>query len=136
MLFRSYVHFGTADLFVPFASSWKPLAVAWGIIGMYLLIAVQGSSWLMKKLPKKTWRAIHMLSYVAFIMVTWHAITAGTDASSRWYGALTIAMVALACAFGTARLITLKTPATRRPLSQMGNQQEQTKKEESRSVFA
>ena len=54
-----------------------------------------------------------MLSYVAFVMVTWHAIAAGTDASSRWYGALTVAMIALATAFATARLITLRTPAAR-----------------------
>ena len=132
----NYTHFTLKSLFVPFASEWHPRAVALGVLSVYMITAVQVTSWAMKKLPKKTWRAIHMFSYVAFIMVTWHAITAGTDASSRWYGALTIAMVALACAFGTARLITLKTPATRRPLSQMGNQQEQTKKEEPQSVFA
>ena len=28
----SYVHFGVRDLLVPFASSWRPVAVAWGVI--------------------------------------------------------------------------------------------------------
>jgi predicted ferric reductase len=109
----NYTHFTAADLLIPFASGWKPGAVALGVVAFWMLAAVQATSWMMKKLPKRFWRVIHMLSYVAFVMVTWHAIAAGTDASSRWYGALTVAMVALAAAFGTARLITLRTPTSR-----------------------
>ncbi len=33
----TYVHFGVADLLVPFASDWKTGAVAWGIVAFYLL---------------------------------------------------------------------------------------------------
>lgn len=111
----NYTHFTAAHLFVPFASKWEPGSVALGVVAFWMLAAVQATSWMMKRLPKRLWRAIHMLSYVAFVMVTWHAIVAGTDASSRWYGALTVAMVALAVAFGTARLITLRSPAARNP---------------------
>ena len=113
----NYTHFTASHLFVPFASTWKPGAVALGVVSFWMLAAVQVTSWMMKKLPKKAWRAVHMLSYLAFIMVTWHAIAAGTDASSRWYGALTVAMVALATAFATARLITLRSPSARHKVS-------------------
>lgn len=109
----NYTHFTASHLLVPFASEWKPGAVALGVVGFWMLAAVQATSWMMKKLPKQLWRVVHMASYVAFVMVTWHAITAGTDASSRWYGALTVAMVALATAFATARLITLRSPSVR-----------------------
>ena len=37
----SYVHFGLADLTVPFASSWQPGAVALGVVAMWLLLAVE-----------------------------------------------------------------------------------------------
>ncbi len=109
----NYTHFTAAHLLVPFASAWEPGSVALGVVAFWMLAAVQVTSWMMKKLPKRLWRAVHMLSYVAFVMVTWHAIAAGTDASSRWYGALTVAMIALATAFGTARVITARAPTSR-----------------------
>lgn len=113
----NYTTFGLKDLFVPFASSWHPRSVALGVLAMYMLVVIQATSWGMKKLPKRIWRAIHMLSYVAFVLVTWHAITAGTDMTSRWYGALTIMVVTLAAALGIARLVTLRNPATKNPSS-------------------
>ena len=33
-------------------------SVAWGVIALYVMVVVQVSSWLMKQLPKKVWRAI------------------------------------------------------------------------------
>lgn len=131
----NYTHFTLKSLLVPFASDWHPRAVALGVFSMYMIAAVQITSWMMKKLPKRVWRGIHMLSYVAFIMVTWHAITAGTDASSRWYGALTVAMIALACAFGTARLITVRTVVPRNQVSSR-RKSDNNQKEDNRSVLA
>lgn len=108
----NYTEFDIVDITVPFASSWQPNAVALGVFAMYMLIAVQVTSWAMKKLSRRIWRSIHMLSYVAFIMVTWHAITAGTDVTAPLYSILVVVIVSLACAFGTARLITLREKAT------------------------
>jgi predicted ferric reductase len=77
----NYVHFGAADILVPFASSWRTGAVALGVIAMYLLAAVEISSLLMRRLPRRLWRGIHLSSYVAFWAATFHLVTAGTDAS-------------------------------------------------------
>ena len=112
----NYTTFGLKDLFIPFKASWHPRSVALGVLAMYMLVVIQATSWAMKKLPKRLWRAIHMLSYVAFVLVTWHAVTAGTDMTSRWYGALTIMMLTLAAALGIARLITLRNPTKEHPL--------------------
>jgi DMSO/TMAO reductase YedYZ heme-binding membrane subunit len=79
-----YAHFGLADLFVPFASTWKPQPVAWGIVAFYLLVAVEITSLLMKRLPKKLWHAIHLLSYVLYVTATVHLFLAGTDAGNLW----------------------------------------------------
>src|SRR5699024_5312309 len=37
----SYVHFSVADLTVPGHTTWHPVAVAWGIVAAYLLVAVE-----------------------------------------------------------------------------------------------
>src|SRR5712691_11119721 len=38
VLLDSYTSFGVTDVLVPFTGSWHPVAVAWGIVGMYLLV--------------------------------------------------------------------------------------------------
>ena len=115
----NYSQFGAKEILIPFASSWQPRSVALGVVAMYMIAAIQITSWAMKKLPKRIWHAIHLSSYVAFILVTWHAMTAGTDMTSRLYGALTIMMVTLAAALGAARLVTLRTPTKSPRLTQL-----------------
>ena len=115
----SYVHFGVADVLVPLATSWRPLAIAWGIIAMYLLIAVQTSSLLMKKLPKKLWRGIHLTSYAMFASVSIHSLTAGTDKGVALFQALAVALITLMIAFTTVRLIYNGKPRNRAVLSKI-----------------
>ena len=75
----NWVHIGWAEVLVPGASSWRPWAVAWGVVTTYLLIAVEGSSLLRKHLPKVVWRRIHFLSFPLFVTATAHGIAAGSD---------------------------------------------------------
>lgn len=79
----SYATFGWAELFVPMASSWKPGPVAWGIVAMYLLVLVQVTSWLKRRIPRQVWHTIHLASLPMIVMGTIHGITAGTDWKSR-----------------------------------------------------
>ena len=81
----SYVYFGWVEIFVPWASEWKTTAVAWGIVAFYLLIAVELTSLLMKKLPRPVWRHIHRMSLGLFVFATYHGIQAGTDTQNVWY---------------------------------------------------
>lgn len=81
----SYVDFGPTDILVPFASAWKPGPVAWGIVSMYLLVAVQVSSMMMKHIPRRWWKAIHASSWFLFWAGVVHGATAGTDASNPIY---------------------------------------------------
>ncbi len=68
LLLDSYVHFGLAELLVPLASSWHPVAVAWGITGMYLLAAVELTSLARRRLPRRVWRAVHALAFPTFAL--------------------------------------------------------------------
>ncbi|MCJ7438156.1 MAG: ferric reductase-like transmembrane domain-containing protein [Acidimicrobiia bacterium] len=77
-----YLDFGLTDVLVPFASSWEPFAVALGIVGMYLLAAVQITSLLRTHMSQTAWRRVHLLSYALFATTTVHALMAGTDANA------------------------------------------------------
>ena len=87
IIFDSFVHFGLDEVLVPFTGNWHPVAVAWGIIALYLLAAVEATSLARKKLSKKVWRSTHYLSFPLFALTTIHALSAGTDRSTfilRW----------------------------------------------------
>jgi hypothetical protein len=74
-----WVHIGWAEALVPGASAWRPWAIAWGIVTMYLLVAVEASSLLRRHLPTHVWKRIHLLSFPLFASATAHGITAGTE---------------------------------------------------------
>ena len=93
----SYVHFGPADLLEPFAASYRPAAVAWGIVAMYALVAVEATSLVRKHLPRRAWRMTHALSFPLFAFSTFHAFTAGTDTVAAWLQ-VTMAVVCAAVA--------------------------------------
>jgi hypothetical protein len=85
------VHFGLADVTVPLASAWKPVAVAWGIVAAWLLVAIELTSLAQRRLPRRFWHGVHLTSFVVFVASTVHALTAGTDASNpvfRWFALL------------------------------------------------
>ena len=79
ILLDTYTNFGLTDVLVPFTGSWHPLAVAWGIVGMYLLAAIEITSLLRNRMSKRAWHAVHLLSYFLFATTTVHMLTAGTD---------------------------------------------------------
>lgn len=72
----------------PLAETYRPLWVALGVLALYLLVAVVATSWLRRALGNRAWRAIHLTSYVAFVLVTLHGLFAGSDASTPWMQAV------------------------------------------------
>lgn len=106
----SYVYFGWKQLFVPMASDWKTGAVAWGIVAFYLLLTVELTSLMMKRLPRRVWLAIHRVSFVLWAMATYHGLKAGTDRRNDWYRLATLSTVSIV-AFLTVVLIMAKRKA-------------------------
>lgn len=91
----SFVEFGPMELFVPFTSEWRPAAVAWGILSMYCLAAVQLSSLVKDRLPANAWHTIHLLSYGSFVTGSVHAWQSGSDVSNPIVLSIALAMTAL-----------------------------------------
>ncbi|MGI9615120.1 MAG: ferric reductase-like transmembrane domain-containing protein [Acidimicrobiales bacterium] len=118
----SYIQFTVAELLVPFVSTWRPGAVAAGVVSFWFLIAVQGTSTMMRHLPRRFWKWIHLTSYLLLPLGVLHGIIAGTDASETWYrlgsGAL-IGLLAWLTAWRAWRV-----PARKRAAGQTAEQQE------------
>jgi ferredoxin-NADP reductase/DMSO/TMAO reductase YedYZ heme-binding membrane subunit len=89
LLADKYVPFGVADVLVPFAATWRPTAVAYGVLALYLFGAVLLTSALLHRMPRRWWRRVHLLNYPLFWVASQHALLAGTDARS---GAMTLAL--------------------------------------------
>ncbi len=106
----SYVHFGLADVLVPLASSWHPVAVAWGIVGLYLLLAVELTSLARRRLSRRAWRTVHALSFPTFAVATIHGLTAGTDRGNLLWQVTLWGTVAAVVFLTAVRVLQLSEP--------------------------
>lgn len=119
------VSFSPVDVFVPFASSWRTLAVTWGVIAFWIIVGVQVTSQLRRHLSRRTWRGVHLTSYALCWATTLHAVGAGTDMGNRVVAWVALGVIAITTAAGVARWLTAKPRRpTRQPLSH--NQLEHT----------
>jgi hypothetical protein len=111
ILLDGYVHFGLANVLVPLTGSWHPLAVAWGIVAMYLLLTVEVTSLLRSRIPKRLWRGVHFATFGLYLLATVHALSAGTDA---WTAPFTLAALASLLLVGALTFLRVWQAADRR----------------------
>ena len=82
-----YINFTVAQVFVPFATTdYRPTWVGIGQIGFYIWLIVALSFYVRSSIGQKTWRAIHYLSFVMYLMGLIHGLFSGTDTASNWAG--------------------------------------------------
>jgi DMSO/TMAO reductase YedYZ heme-binding membrane subunit len=110
----SYVHFGAADVLVPFAAGWRTTAVAWGVIAAWFLVAIEITSFQMKRLPKRVWHSIHMTSYLVAVLATVHGVTAGADTKEPAFAWAMIGAMAATAFFAVYRRLAPKKTARSR----------------------
>ena len=67
------------DLAVPFVNPSDPVGVGAGALSLELLLAGALSVPLRKRLGHARWRAVHALTYGAFILLTAHVLISGSD---------------------------------------------------------
>lgn len=121
----SYVHFDLVDLLVPYASDWRAGAVAWGVVALWILLAVEITSLMMRRLPRKAWRWVHLSSYALLWTATIHGVVAGTDARNPIVRAVLVAIVTVAVIVVGHRVVRgsakdRRAVATRRPPERQG----------------
>ena len=84
LLFDRYMPFTMPDVLIPMRSTFRPWAIAAGIVAMYGMVLVIVSSWSRSRLRSRLWRAIHLVSVPAFVMALLHGVFAGTDTERPW----------------------------------------------------
>lgn len=82
LLVDSYYSYSLPNLLVPFTGPYRPAAVGLGVIGFYLMALTSLSFYVRKRVGQKMWRRLHYLTFAAYLLVTFHALTAGTDSSN------------------------------------------------------
>jgi predicted ferric reductase len=104
----SFVEFGWVELFIPLTSEWRPGAVAWGVLSLYLMAAVELSSLIRERIPARAWHGIHLLSYVTLIFGSIHAWQAGSDARNPVVLSFGLAALALIVGLTVFRIVVLR----------------------------
>ena len=96
LLFDGYYHYRITDIVIPFTGPYRPIAVGLGVVGFWILVVVTPSFALRRRLfSYPTWKILHYTSYIAFLLVTAHGWTAGTDATRPGFRLLFAASVLL-----------------------------------------
>src|SRR5947209_11573837 len=79
-----FTHFGWNELFIPFASHYRPEWMAFGIVALYLGIAIGISTWLRPRIGYTWWRRLHVLTLGIYALATIHGIGTGSDTQTWW----------------------------------------------------
>jgi sulfoxide reductase heme-binding subunit YedZ len=82
--FDTYVKFEWIEIFIPFSSQYESFLSGLGTISFYLIAILLLSSEFMKKIKPRIWKALHFLSFPAFLFAAIHGIFLGTDTSENW----------------------------------------------------
>lgn len=85
-----YAQLGLLAAIVPLASSYRPVAVAFGVISVDLLIAVLATSLVRDRIGQRAWRTFHWLAYAAWPLAVAHSLIAGSDAFAPWMVAIVV----------------------------------------------
>ena len=88
LLLDPFISFNLANFLVPLNEPYSPLAVDVGVVALWTVILVLGSSWLRRHLPYRFWRLLHYLGFITFALVTIHGLFAGSDSSMLWMRAV------------------------------------------------
>ncbi len=106
LLGDKYLPFSVAEILIPFLSPYRPVWVGIGVIGFYLTLLVSVTFYIRKYIGAKTFRVIHLLSFLAYIGATVHGIFAGTD-SPLWTTQAMYAGTALVVVFLTVHWLVM-----------------------------
>lgn len=109
-----FTAFHLNEILLPFVSHYRPLWMSFGIVALYLGIAVGVSTAVRPKIGYRAWRALHFITFATFVFATVHGLGTGSDSRTGW--AVAIYLVASLAVGGlvASRLIGSKmTPRVR-----------------------
>lgn len=115
LMLDSFVTFTILDIAVPFRSDYVKnpelgrFPIAFGVLSLYILFAVQLTSLFRQRMTTKAWKAIHYSSYLLVLLVSAHAGWTGTDVTSLIYRTTGIVLILLTVVAIIVRLTVTRT---------------------------
>ncbi|TIC84466.1 ferric reductase-like transmembrane domain-containing protein [Nocardioides sp. GY 10127] len=76
---HEYVDIRLVDAVLPGVARWEPLWLGLGTIATDLILVVAVTSGLRARLGGRSWRAVHLSAYAAWLLGTLHGLGIGTD---------------------------------------------------------
>jgi predicted ferric reductase len=113
LLFDNYYAYSLPDLSVPFIGPYRPAWVGLGIISFYMMLMITISFQLRTKIGQRSWRTLHYLSFVVYLLATIHGLTAGTDSNKLGIQLMYLASGLLVLFLTNYRLLTSGSGASR-----------------------
>src|SRR3954464_9197727 len=95
---------GVTQVFVPMTASGWAWGITWGVLATYVFAAVVFTSWPKKRLSKRTWLVVHLLSIPATIAAAGHAWMVGESRPYHWFPMLLALLGGMAVYPGVLRL--------------------------------
>jgi ferredoxin/DMSO/TMAO reductase YedYZ heme-binding membrane subunit len=77
-------HVRLLDEFLPFGNPVDPVGIGVGVIGLEVMSAAALSVLIQRKLGYSRWRALHAMTYVAYMLVVAHILISGSDVGPSW----------------------------------------------------
>jgi sulfoxide reductase heme-binding subunit YedZ len=95
------------DQVVPFINPTDPVGIGAGVLALELFIAAAVTVPVRKRLGHSRWRAVHTLTYAAFMLLTAHVLISGSDVGSTWLwgGVLAGGVVVIVLWVGSTSLV-------------------------------
>ncbi len=93
LLADGYLRPSLLDVALPFATSYRPLWTALGIVGAYGLAALSLTYYARARIGVARWRRLHRFVAVFWLLGVVHTLGAGTDAGEAWFELLVATVV-------------------------------------------
>lgn len=74
-----YVPISWLAVILPFASEYQTLLIALGTAAVDLLVVLMVTSYLRHRIPERTWRVVHWISYAMWLFALAHGFLMGTS---------------------------------------------------------
>jgi Ferric reductase like transmembrane component len=105
-LLDGYAPIRLLDVFIPFASAYRPLWLGFGAVAFDLMLAIVITSLLRRRLGYRAWRITHWAAYASWPVALLHGIGTGSDTKAGWMlviiGGCVIVMIVAVVARATA----------------------------------
>ncbi len=79
-----FIKLSLPELVIPFASHYRPVWMAFGIVAGDLLLAIYLSERVRARIGYDWWRRFHTLAFVVYVFATIHGLGTGSDARTPW----------------------------------------------------